>query len=893
MPQIQLEDLKKFNISLQECADESSAVTSPPIGKLVTMENFRLSDDGNRIEKRDGTTEIVGPSTIGAKDVFGYHTYYDSTPAFCQLAITEEKVWRKVGAASWGSIHTWASTLAHPVKVYEIQGKQIIVTEIENIQILADGNKRTLGITAPATAPTFSAAATVQTLDEDCAVITDWADEDVGGGESTQATFLTLSCMKLLTAGGATDLAKRSRTITGLGDLYTLEFKAYFDDIGIYPDDDHFQLNIYNGRIKMSLRLSEGGMHFENEDHWIHPEHLEMSAQWTVKEDQWYTFKILVDTGDPTDYHAEVYIDGGYMGRVDCADEDTSNPGLVEIELYGQSNATVVYVDYIKVSPGTLDHLNGKYRYAVTYRRGGNYPCESNPIKAIVGTATYTKSNGTELDDLTPGGTYTGAEDKTIRVEIDGTGTPDTLKWSDDAGHTWKSITLELSTTMYLPFGIELTWGATTGHTSGDYWDFDCDALSIEALHEKVTLTSIPTSSDGQVTQRRIYRSVAGGAAFYLVATLNNNTTETFVDNIPDSMLGMAMAEDNDVPPLGLYSEWFDDRLWIADADENIVYYSKTNVPDAFDTSDRYISARKGELQDKVRGIKSFRSQLYIFKRNSALYVRKKPTGAYGRYECQGSHGVLAPWSIQEIYGLLTMVTFRGWENFNGQEPHPEMFSMPLITTLKTIDRSEIDYITSGHLRSRNEVWLSLPDRTGSASATICVVNYLRNKLYTFPYAKTVSYLGTAIDTNDDEQLIVGTRDGYIGTADSGNQDFSANYTATARTGWIKFPINSGFRHLEIEYECLTGKNLDIDTYKDFDKDSIGQRVLAGATPTSTDQSIRMPIKADPNKLSFAVECRYLALKLVNDEQIGKDFKINSVDGWFKPKAFKGEIKGD
>ena len=889
MPQIQLEELKKFNISLQECADESSAVTSPPIGKLVTMENFRLSDDGNRIEKRDGTTEIVGASTLGAKDVFGYHTYKDSSNNFCQLAITEDEVWRKVGAAAWSSVHTWASTLAHPVKVHEIQGKQIIVTEIENIQIIG-GVQRTLGITAPTTTPVFLAAATSPSLDEDMSDITDWTDGDAGSAASSQITWDTQETMKLLTTGAATDVAKRYRTLAGLGDTYTLEFKVYFDEIGTYPDNDHFQINIYNGRIKMSLRLSGQGIYFDDEDEWEPPDEIEASARWYVKEDQWYTFKILVNTGDTTDYHAEVYIDGDYKGRVGCVNIDTTNAGLIEIEQYGQTSATVSYIDYFKISPPTLDHLNGLYRYAVTYRRGGNYPCESNPIKALVGTAVQT---GSGLDDLTSGGTYTGAEDLDVRVQIDGTGTPDTLKWSDDAGVTWKTITFQLSTTVYLPFGIELTWGATTGHTSGDYWDFTCEALSIEALHEKVTISSIPTSADGQVTQRRIYRTVAGGSAFYLVATINNNTTTTFVDNIPDAMLGIAMAEDNDVPPLGLYSEWWDDKLWIADADENIVYYSKTNVPDAFDTSDRYINARKGELQDKIRGIKSFRSQLYIFKRNSALYVRKKTTGAYGRYECQGSHGVIAPWSIQEIYGLLTMVTFRGWENFNGQEPHPEMFSMPLITTLKTIDRSEIDYVTSGHLRSRSEVWLSLPDRTGGASATICVVNYLRNKLYTFPYAKAVSYLGTAIDTNDDEQLIVGTRDGYIGTTDSGNQDFSANYTATARTGWIKFPINSSLRQLEIEYECLTGKNLDIDTYKDFDKDSIGQRVLAGATPTSTDQSIRMPIKADPDKLSYAVECRYLSLKFVNDEQIGSDFKINSVDGWFKPKAFKGEIKGD
>ena len=891
MPQIIQEKLKKFNVPLQECVDEPSAVTAPPIGKLVTMENFRLSDDGKRIEKRNGTTQIVGQSTLGNKDVFGYHTYIDTSSNFCQLVITEDKVWRKIGSASWASVHTWASTLAHPVKVHEIQGKQIIVTEIENIQILSDGNKRTLGITAPATAPTLTASSTNPSLDEDCADISDWVDEDVGSGASSQITFDSKSCFKFLTTTGATDVAKRSRTLAGLNDVFTVEFYAYFDAIGTHQDGQYFQINIYNGRICASLSLSESGPYFEDDDQWDPPDNLFVSAKWSIEEDRWYTFKIVVNSSDLDDPYAEVYIDGTYKGKANCANLDTSTPGLIELVLNGGSAANVVYLDYFKLYPPTEDHLNGLYRYAVTYRRGGNYPCESNPIKSIVGTATQT---GTGLDDLTSGGTYTGSEDKTIRVQIDGTGTPDTMKWSDDGGVTWKTTLMQLSTTMYLPYGIELTWGATTGHTADDYWEFTVDAISVDAINQKVTLSSIPTSSDGQVTQRRIYRTRAGGTAYYLLTTINNNTTTSFVDNIPDAMLGAAMAEDNDVPPLGRYSEWHDDRLWIADADENIVYYSKVNVPDAFDTSDRYISARSGELQDKITRIKSFKSFLYIMKRNSNLYVRKTLSGAYGRYECQASHGLIAPWSVVEVYGLLTMLTNRGWEQFNGQEPYPDMFSVPLIKTLKTIDKSNLDYVTSAHLRSRNEVWLSIPDRSGSASAIICVVNYLKGRFYTFSFAKTTSFLGTALDSTGAEQLIIGTRDGYVGTADSGNQDFSANYTATARTGWIKFPINSSFRQLEVEYECLTGKNLYVDSYKDFDKDTINQRTLAGATPTTTDQSIRMPIKADPDKLSYAVNCRYLALKFSNSEQIGSDLKINSVDGWFNPgSTFKGEIKGD
>ena len=89
-----------------------------------------------------------------------------------------------------------------------------------------------------------------------------------------------------------------------------------------------------------------------------------------------------------------------------------------------------------------------------------------------VGEPTFT---GIGLDDMTTGGTFTGTVDTNYRVKIDGTGTPDTFRWSDNGGTTYNAIGVAITgSAQSLNNGVTVTFGATTGHTSNDYWDFTC-----------------------------------------------------------------------------------------------------------------------------------------------------------------------------------------------------------------------------------------------------------------------------------------------------------------------------------------------------------------------------------------------------------------------------------
>lgn len=91
-------------------------------------------------------------------------------------------------------------------------------------------------------------------------------------------------------------------------------------------------------------------------------------------------------------------------------------------------------------------------------------------------------------DDMTIETIYTGWEKKIdFVVEIDGIGSPNTFKWSDDDGVTWKQQGVSCSTSnIELNRGVEIKFGSATGHTMGDKWEW-------EAGYEIVLITGVAT----------------------------------------------------------------------------------------------------------------------------------------------------------------------------------------------------------------------------------------------------------------------------------------------------------------------------------------------------------------------------------------------------------------
>jgi uncharacterized phiE125 gp8 family phage protein len=68
--------------------------------------------------------------------------------------------------------------------------------------------------------------------------------------------------------------------------------------------------------------------------------------------------------------------------------------------------------------------------------------------------------------------------------------------------------------------------------------------VSDKTVNGQVSVTAIPVGGSA-VTSRKLYRTTAGGSSYLLLATISDNTTTTYTDNIADSSLGAAVPSTN------------------------------------------------------------------------------------------------------------------------------------------------------------------------------------------------------------------------------------------------------------------------------------------------------------------------------------------------------------
>jgi hypothetical protein len=83
-----------------------------------------------------------------------------------------------------------------------------------------------------------------------------------------------------------------------------------------------------------------------------------------------------------------------------------------------------------------------------------------------------------------------------------------------------------------------MTFGTAAGETAAATVDIGTAIIFLQAGETKVTITSIPVSTDARVTKRKLYRTVSNGSTHKLLATINDNTTTTYVDTTGDGGLG-------------------------------------------------------------------------------------------------------------------------------------------------------------------------------------------------------------------------------------------------------------------------------------------------------------------------------------------------------------------
>ncbi len=257
-------------------------------------------------------------------------------------------------------------------------------------------------------------------------------------------------------------------------------------------------------------------------------------------------------------------------------------------------------------------------------------------------------------------------------------------------------------------------------------------AITPTASH-KVNLSSIPTGGTGTVS-RKLYRTEGDGVTFKLLTTINDNTTTTYVDNIPDSGLGADIDIDNDAVAACKFIVNHKSRLWCAGDSNNPsrVYYSKALHPESFPVTNYWdVGLDDG---DEITGIAVNLGALVIFKKYSTWVITGDiPTGSSADMVLENVNptiGCVSYWTQAHAGNdLLFLTPDLGVHRLHRiilattETMDTEALTNKIDPTIKGLNKS---YLVDGHARSYNhKYYLFVADGT-STTPDICLVLDLR-----------------------------------------------------------------------------------------------------------------------------------------------------------------------
>ena len=192
-------------------------------------------------------------------------------------------------------------------------------------------------------------------------------------------------------------------------------------------------------------------------------------------------------------------------------------------------------------SPGNLS--NGKHKYVFTYF-DATRETDRSPVGFLTsGGGTFLDANvntGTDTITVNNHGLPNGA---TVRLLTTGV-LPAGLSTNTDYFIINRTNnTFKLSLTSGGP-AIDITAAAGGGtHTVQTQILFEFEIFDNTVAGQ--ALLGLPIDPTNTATGRKIYRKAPGSSDFKLVATVNDNTTATYTDNIADASLGAVVPEIN------------------------------------------------------------------------------------------------------------------------------------------------------------------------------------------------------------------------------------------------------------------------------------------------------------------------------------------------------------
>jgi len=274
-------------------------------------------------------------------------------------------------------------------------------------------------------------------------------------------------------------------------------------------------------------------------------------------------------------------------------------------------------------------------------------------------------------------------------------------------------------------FEIRITYrNTTTGHESSAS---DTSASTVLCENKQLNIANIPVSPDSQVDQRRIYiREINTSKRFYLIDTVDDNVTTTAtVNGIYENLVTEAPnTNENDPPPAGIkYVCTHRGRVFVAtDSD---LYWSKLNLPEAFDPAATDPVDNDGN--ERIMGLASYQGYLFIFKEHGYYVLDGVEPNTWIISRMDGNNGLTSFRSLVEADDGLYWWSPQGPIQLpRGQLVAPALLGQLFLSASispKGINHSERHRIVSAYEPSTQRVYFAVPDAYQNQNTRIMVWN--------------------------------------------------------------------------------------------------------------------------------------------------------------------------
>ena len=255
----------------------------------------------------------------------------------------------------------------------------------------------------------------------------------------------------------------------------------------------------------------------------------------------------------------------------------------------------------------------------------------------------------------------------------------------------------------------------------GTTWKVDGDTQ--DNYKVGIILDDIPVG-DNNVVARRIYRTknLENNAAeqYYFVKQLNDNTTKTYVDIIPDSLMlepAPALTDSILINQSFKYAATYNGCIWVAGGDDfsTSIRYSNRHLPEQFDSFRFFdVGMRQG---GEITALVPYSNSLLVFRAGSIEVISAISDDTYTIGTLDSDIGTRATNTIKEVPGVgLFFLTKDGVYAIQGGQSGAglvtakvESVSAGLYGEWKRLSEGSLARATACYSTREKEYWVHYP----------------------------------------------------------------------------------------------------------------------------------------------------------------------------------------